>query len=145
MNAQCTISGLTFNNCKGLPGDVDTGGAIAVDNFSSGGGANVTTINDCAFTNNQSGWGGAVDVFNGGLAMSRCTFTGNTCTGLAFGTNGGGGAAFAPPAEFASNYNVTAPIRTPAKPDYRRISPFVTSPGTSSICTWLMVWKRALS
>ncbi len=91
-NAQCAISGITFNNCKGLPGDVDTGGAIAVDNFSSGGGANVTTINDCVFTNNQSGWGGAVDVFNGGLAMNRCTFSGNTSTGAAFGTNGGGGA-----------------------------------------------------
>ena len=67
VNAQCTISGLTFNNCKGLPGDVDTGGAIAVDNFTSGGVANVTTINDGAFTSNQSGWGGAVDVFSGEL------------------------------------------------------------------------------
>jgi hypothetical protein len=91
-NAQCAISGITFNNCKGLPGDVDTGGAIAVDNFSAGGGANVTTISDCAFTNNQSGWGGAVDIFNGGLALNRCTFSGNSCTGLAFGTYGGGGA-----------------------------------------------------
>ncbi len=92
VNAQCTISGLTFNNCKGLPGDVDTGGAIAVDNFSAGGRANVTTINDCSFSSNTSGWGGAVDVFNGGLAIARCTFTSNTCTGLAFGTMGGGGA-----------------------------------------------------
>jgi hypothetical protein len=92
VNAQCTIRGITFTNCKGLPGDVDTGGAIAVDNFSAGGGANVTTISDCAFTNNLSGWGGAVDIFNGGLAMSRCTFSGNTCTGIAFGTAGGGGA-----------------------------------------------------
>ncbi len=92
VNGQCAISGLTFNNCKGLPGDVDTGGAIAVDNFSVGGAPNVTTITDCAFTGNQSGWGGAVDVFQGGLAMARCTFSGNTCTGLAFGTNGGGGA-----------------------------------------------------
>jgi hypothetical protein len=92
VNSQSTISGITFTNCKGLPGDVDTGGAIAVDNFTSGGGSNITTISDCAFTNNQSGWGGAVDVFNGGLVMSRCTFSGNTCTGLAFGTNGGGGA-----------------------------------------------------
>jgi hypothetical protein len=92
VNAQCTISGITFNNCKGLAGDVDTGGAIAVDNFSSGGTSNVTTISDCAFTNNQSGWGGAVDIFNGGLSMNRCTFSGNSCTGVAFGTNGGGGA-----------------------------------------------------
>jgi hypothetical protein len=92
VNAQCTISGITFNNCKGLSGDVDTGGAIAVDNFTSGGTANVVTINDCAFTSNQSGWGGAVDIFNGGLVMNRCTFSGNTCTGVAFGTNGGGGA-----------------------------------------------------
>lgn len=92
INGQCTISGITFNNCKGLTGDVDTGGAIAVDNFSSGGGTNVTTINDCAFTNNQSGWGGALDVFNGGVVVNRCTFAGNTCTGVAFGTNGGGGA-----------------------------------------------------
>lgn len=92
VNAQCTISGITFNNCRGLPGDVDTGGAIAVDNFSAGGTGRITTINDCTFSNNQSGWGGAVDVFNGGLVMSRCTFTGNTCTGIAFGTNGGGGA-----------------------------------------------------
>ncbi|MCE9611955.1 MAG: hypothetical protein K8R23_17290 [Chthoniobacter sp.] len=92
VNAQCTISGLTFNNCRGLPGDVDTGGAIAVDNFTSGGGTNVTTITDCTFTNNQSGWGGAVDVFNGGLVLARSTFAGNSCNGLAFGTNGGGGA-----------------------------------------------------
>ncbi len=92
INAQCTISGITFANCKGLSGDVDTGGAIAVDNFTAGGGANVTTINDCAFTNNQSGWGGAVDVFNGGLVMNRCSLSGNSATGAAFGTNGGGGA-----------------------------------------------------
>jgi hypothetical protein len=92
VNAQCSISGITFNNCKGLPGDVDTGGAIAVDNFSSGGVSNVTTISDCAFTNNQSGWGGALDIFNGGLVMNRCTFSGNTCNGMAFGTTGGGGA-----------------------------------------------------
>ena len=92
VNAACTISGITFNNCKGLVGDVDTGGAIAVDNFTSGGLSNVTTINDCNFTNNQSGWGGAVDIFNGGLVMNRCTFSRNSCNGVAFGTNGGGGA-----------------------------------------------------
>ncbi len=92
VNAQCTISGITFNNCKGLAGDVDTGGAIAVDNFSAGGTTNITTISDCAFTNNQSGWGGALDVFQGGLSLNRCTFTGNTATGLAFGTNGAVGA-----------------------------------------------------
>ena len=91
-NAACTISGITFSNCKGMPGDVDTGGALLVDNFTAGGGTNVTVISDCAFTNNQSGWGGAVDIFNGGLTMNRCTFSGNTCTGLAFGTSGGGGA-----------------------------------------------------
>ncbi len=112
VNAQCTISGITFNNCKGLPGDVDTGGAIAVDNFSSGGGSNVTTINDCAFTNNQSGWGGAVDVFNGGLAINRCTFTGNTCSGLAFGTNGGGGALSLGPTVASTITNCTFSANT---------------------------------
>ncbi len=112
VNARCTISGLAFNNCKALPGDVDTGGAIAVDNFTSGGGANVTTINDCAFTNNTSGWGGAVDVFNGGLAMSRCTFTGNSCTGLAFGTNGGGGALSLGPTVASTIVNCTFSANT---------------------------------
>lgn len=92
VNSQSSISGITFINCKALPGDIDTGGAIAVDNFTAGGRAKVTTLSDCAFTSNQSGWGGAVDIFNGGLVMNRCTFSGNTCTGLAFGTNGGGGA-----------------------------------------------------
>lgn len=92
VNAACTIRGLAFRNCKGLPGDVDTGGAISVDNFTSGGRSNVTTIEDCEFTGNQSGWGGAVDIFQGGLQMSRCTFAGNSCTGSAFGTDGGGGA-----------------------------------------------------
>ncbi len=92
INANTGITGITFDNCKGLPGDVDTGGAIAVDNFSQGGAANWTVIRNCAFTNNQSGWGGAVDIFNGALSMSGCTFSGNTCTGIAFGTNGGGGA-----------------------------------------------------
>lgn len=92
VKGQCSISGLTFHNCRGLPGDVDTGGAVCVDNFTSGGVANVTTINDCVFTSNQSGWGGAVDIFNGGLSMNRCTFSNNTCSGMAFGTNGGGGA-----------------------------------------------------
>lgn len=107
VNSQCTISGITFNNCKGLVGDVDTGGAIAVDNFTSGGGANVTTISDCVFTNNQSGWGGAVDVFNGGVAMNRCTFSGNICTGIAFGTNGGGGALSIGPTLASSITNCT--------------------------------------
>ena len=92
INANTTISGLTFQNCRGLPGDVDTGGAIAVDNFTAGGGAKVTTIADCTFLNNESGWGGAVDIFHGGLDMANCTFSANTCTGLAFGTKGGGGA-----------------------------------------------------
>lgn len=92
VNSASSISGITFNNCKGLPGDIDTGGAIAVDNFTAGGGAKITHISDCAFTNNQSGWGGAVDIFNGGLVLNGCTFTANTCTGLAFATNGGGGA-----------------------------------------------------
>ena len=112
VNARCTISGLAFNNCKALPGDVDTGGAIAVDNFSSGGGANVTTLTDCAFTNNTSGWGGAVDVFNGGLAMSRCTFSGNSCTGLAFGTNGGGGALSLGPTVASTITNCTFSANT---------------------------------
>ncbi len=107
VNAQCTISGITFNNCKGLVGDVDTGGAIAVDNFTSGGVTNLTTISDCAFTNNQSGWGGAVDIFQGGLAMTRCTFTGNTCTGVAFGTNGGGGALSLGPTVVSTITNCT--------------------------------------
>ena len=106
-NAACTITGITFNNCKGLVGDVDTGGAISVDNFSAGGTANVTTISDCAFTNNQSGWGGAVDVFQGGLAMNRCTFTGNSCTGTAFGTNGGGGALSLGPTAASTITNCT--------------------------------------
>lgn len=92
VNSQCTISGFTFDNCKALAGDVDTGGAVVVDNFSSGGETNVVTISDCTFSNNQSGWGGAVDVFRGGLAMTRCTFSGNSSTGSAFGTDGGGGA-----------------------------------------------------
>ena len=112
VNAQCMISGLTFNNCKGLPGDVDTGGAIAVDNFTSGGGSKMTTINECAFTNNQSGWGGALDVFNGGLALSRCTFTGNACTGLAFGTNGGGGALSLGPTVASTITNCTFSANT---------------------------------
>ncbi len=112
VNAQCTVSGITFNNCKGLPGDVDTGGAVAVDNFTAGGGANVTTITDCTFTNNQSGWGGAVDVFNGGLAMSRCTFSGNTATGLAFGTNGGGGALSLGPTVASTITNCTFSANT---------------------------------
>ncbi len=107
VNAQCTISGITFTNCKGLPGDVDTGGAIAVDNFTSGGTTYVTTINDCAFTSNQSGWGGALDVFQGGLVMNRCTFSGNTCTGVAFGTNGGGGALSLGPTTASSITNCT--------------------------------------
>ncbi|MGB8168877.1 MAG: right-handed parallel beta-helix repeat-containing protein, partial [Chthoniobacteraceae bacterium] len=92
INTNTVITGITFDNCKGMPGDVDTGGAIAVDNFSQGGTGNYTIIEDCTFTNNQSGWGGAVDIFNGALWMSGCTFSGNTCTGLAFSTNGGGGA-----------------------------------------------------
>lgn len=91
-NSRSSISGITFNNCKSLAGAIDTGGAIAVDNFTAGGSANLTTINDCAFTNSQSGWGGALDVFNGGLVMNRCTFSGNSCTGLAFSTPGGGAA-----------------------------------------------------
>ena len=62
VNGECAISGITFHNCKGLPGDVDTGGASAVDNFTAGGGTKVRTIHDCAFTNNQCGWGG----FEGG-------------------------------------------------------------------------------
>ena len=92
VNSQCAISGLSFDNCTALPGDIDTGGAIAVDNFTQGGSSKVTTISDCSFTNNRSGWGGAVDIFNGGLTMDRCSFSGNSCTGIAFGTNGGGGA-----------------------------------------------------
>jgi hypothetical protein len=107
VNAGCAISGLTFSNCKALPGDVDTGGAIAIDNFSAGGGGNVTTLSDCAFLNNQSGWGGAVDVFNGGLVMARCTFAGNVCTGVAFGTNGGGGALSLGPTTAATITNCT--------------------------------------
>ena len=47
VNAQCAISGISFDNCKGLPGDVDTGGAIAVDNFTAGRSSKVTTISDC--------------------------------------------------------------------------------------------------
>ena len=102
VNAQCTISGITFNNCKGLVGDVDTGGAIAVDNFTSGGTTLVTTVTDCAFTNKQSGWGGAFDVFQGGLVMARCTFSANAQNGIATGQPGGGaiynyGAGFANP------------------------------------------------
>jgi hypothetical protein len=92
VNAQCTISGITFDRCTALPGDIDTGGAVAVDNFTAGGWTNVTTIDNCAFSNNQSGWGGAVDIFQGGLIMTRCTFSANACTGMAFGTKGGGGA-----------------------------------------------------
>ena len=107
VNAQCTISGITFNNCKGLVGDVDTGGAIAVDNFTSGGTTLVTTVTDCAFTNKQSGWGGAFDVFQGGLVMARCTFTGNTATGIAFGTNGGGGALSVGPTVASTITNCT--------------------------------------
>jgi hypothetical protein len=107
VNAQSTISGMTFDNCKALPGDVDTGGAIVVDNFTAGGGTNVTTLNDCAFTNNRSGWGGAVDIFNGGLVMNRCTFAGNSCTGLAFATNGGGGALSLGPTVASTIINCT--------------------------------------
>lgn len=92
IDAQCAISGLSFDRCAALSGDIDTGGAIAVDNFTEGGGANVTTVTDCAFTGNESGWGGAVDIFHGGLVMARCTFADNACTGTAFGTRGGGGA-----------------------------------------------------
>ncbi len=112
VNGQCTITGITFNNCKGLPGDVDTGGAVAVDNFTSGGGTNVTTINDCAFTNNQSGWGGAVDIFQGGLVMNRCTFSGNSCTGLAFSTTGGGGALSLGPTVASNITNCTFSANT---------------------------------
>lgn len=87
-----TISGLTFSNCRGFPGDVDAGGAIEIDNSSLLGHDNVITISSCAFVGNESGWGGAIDVFNGGLVMTGCTFVGNLCTGVAIGTNGGGGA-----------------------------------------------------
>ncbi len=107
INSSPAIQGITFNNCKGLPGDIDTGGAVAVDNFSSGGSAKITFINDCAFTNNQSGWGGALDIFNGGLVLSRCTFSGNTCTGLAFSTTGGGGALSIGPTVASSITNCT--------------------------------------
>lgn len=91
-NGQCTLSGMTFDNCSSAAASVETGGAIAVDNFTSGGTNKVTTIADCAFTNNSAGWGGALDVFQGGLVLERCTFAGNSCTGVAFGTAGGGGA-----------------------------------------------------
>ncbi len=91
-NSETTIAGLTFDNCSCLTSGVETGGAIAVDNFSSGGADKITSITECAFTSNQAGWGGALDVFQGGLVLDRCTFSGNACTGLAFGTNGGGGA-----------------------------------------------------
>ncbi|MEP6809967.1 MAG: choice-of-anchor Q domain-containing protein [Chthoniobacterales bacterium] len=111
-NASCTISGITFNNCKAIPGDIDTGGAIFVDNFSSGGNAKTTTIRDCAFTNNQSGWGGAVDIFQGGLAMSGCTFSGNSCTGTAFGTAGGGGALSLGPTVASTVTNCTFSANT---------------------------------
>ncbi len=111
-NAQVSISGLTFNNCKALAGDVDTGGAVCVDNFTAGGTSNVTSIADCAFTNNQSGWGGALDVFNGGLTMSGCTFAGNTCNGMAFGTTGGGGALSIGPSRASSITNCTFSANT---------------------------------
>lgn len=107
VNANTYISGITFNNCKGLTGDVDTGGAIAVDNFSSGGEWNSTTITECVFTNNQSGWGGAVDIFHGGLDLSNCTFSGNSCTGIAFSTNGGGGALSVGPTTWSAITNCT--------------------------------------
>ncbi len=107
VNGQCTVSGLTFDHCTAFPGDIDTGGAIAVDNFTAGGVANVTTITNCAFTNNQSGWGGAVDVFNGGLVISGCTFSGNACTGAAFGTFGGGGAVSLGPTVASTITNCT--------------------------------------
>lgn len=91
-NAEVTISGLTFSHCSSTSAVIETGGAIAIDNFTSGGGSNLTTITDCAFVNNESGWGGALDVFHGGLMMSGCTFVSNSCVGVAFGTDGGGGA-----------------------------------------------------
>jgi hypothetical protein len=97
VTAECKISGMTFSNCNSLSGDLASGGAIAVDNFTVNGTnygtSYTTTINDCTFTANQSGWGGAVDIFQGGLQMNRCTFSSNTCTGLSdAGLLGGGGA-----------------------------------------------------
>lgn len=103
VNAQRTISGITFSNCKGLPGDVDTGGAIAVDNFTSGGASYVTTVNDCAFTNNQSGWGGALSLGpTTASSITNCTFSANMQTSTAASQLGGGavfnyGATFANP------------------------------------------------
>lgn len=91
-NGQTLISGFTFNNCCSTSSIVEAGGAIGIDNFTLGGVSNITTITDCAFVNNRSGWGGAVDIFQGGLAMSGCTFLSNRCSGAAFGTDGGGGA-----------------------------------------------------
>ena len=122
VNAQCSISGITFNNCKGLPGDIDTGGAILVDNFSAGGGANVTTISDCSFTNNQSGWGGAVDIFNGGLVMSRCTFSGKT-PALAWPSGQMAAAERSASARLLRRPSRTAPSRTIARTAQQPASP----------------------
>jgi len=112
VTAECAVSSIAFDNCNSLSGDLGTGGAIAVDNFTVNGssyGTNyTTTITDCSFTRNQSGWGGAVDIFQGGLLMSRCSFSSNACTGLSdVGTLGGGGAVSLGPTLPSSIVNCT--------------------------------------